>query len=309
MKYAQPSSGFCTASYQDWGMWRTHPAVRRAQLFDLAVTRSTFDGWCTPPVTVRLYQRREAEKAGSAVAVLLPDPTMAPRVFDGARFSGEDVTVLINGVEKVDETTVGEIGSCLLSGPDWRLDDAVSTLSSAGSGIGFHAGHEDGFIVQLAGKRRWRVWHRDVLDDTYLHFLLGKGNNEYEVVPERPNSRPLIDTTLEPGDALYIPAMFPHEGITLEESISFSFAWRGFSPFTLLRRYFGSEILESLESAAATNTNYFAMLPDPPLPDVSIPDFLTASVAALVDVSQELGLSLDELRSRLRWRLSSEGRV
>ena len=257
---------------------------------------------------VRLYQRREAMKAGSAVAVHLPTPELAPRVFEQAAAHGEDVTVLINHVERVAEEFCDQVRAQLPAGPAWRSDDVVSTLSAPQSGIGFHAGHEDGFVVQLAGSRRWRVWHRCVLKSNYLRFLLGEGLNEYEVVPERPESAPLIDTELRPGDILYIPAEFPHEGITLEESISMSIAWRGFSPFTLIRRYYGTEVLSEMEQRAKVNMHYFDLLPDPP-PELSdIPSYLVARVCERVDIA-EIGLNEKALCARIERRYASLGTI
>jgi 50S ribosomal protein L16 3-hydroxylase len=44
----------------------------------------------------------------------------------------------------------------------------------------------------------------------------------------------IIDTELLPGDILYIPPGFPHEGVTLEESMSFSVGFRAKSACDML---------------------------------------------------------------------------
>ena len=50
----------------------------------------------------------------------------------------------------------------------------------------------------------------------------------------QPKTSPLLDVILNPGDVLYVPPFFPHEGVTQEESISIAFAWKGITYFHLL---------------------------------------------------------------------------
>jgi 50S ribosomal protein L16 3-hydroxylase len=45
---------------------------------------------------------------------------------------------------------------------------------------------------------------------------------------------PIIDVELLPGDILYIPPGFPHDGVTLEESMSFSVGFRAKSACDML---------------------------------------------------------------------------
>src|SRR5664279_980535 len=41
--------------------------------------------------------------------------------------------------------------------PDARLDDAMLSIASDGGGVGPHVDSYDVFLLQLAGRRRWRV--------------------------------------------------------------------------------------------------------------------------------------------------------
>ncbi len=286
--------------------WRRWPVVLQRAVPEQLVDEGRYRSWCRVPVETRLYQLRENDKAGSAIALDLPEPEYAPVIFDRARQTGDEVTVLLNGVEKVEPDFLARVKGLLPAGPDWRSDDLVSTWSTVNSGIGFHAGHEDGYVVQCQGARRWRVWDKTTLSGAYLRFLMGEGTDEYAVVPERPTkTAPIIDVTLEPGDALYIPANFPHEGVTTRESISLSVAWRGFSAFTLLRRFYGNDVLSSMTELARVDRNWFELLADPPVA-ADVVAHLVAEAAAVVDLDA-LGVTGPELRRRMTKRLVVTG--
>jgi 50S ribosomal protein L16 3-hydroxylase len=82
----------------------------------------------------------------------------------------------------------------------------------------------DVFICQGSGRRHWRVGdvgnHRQfAAHPALLH------TDPFE---------PIIDTELLPGDILYIPPGFPHDGVTLEESMSFSVGFRAKSACDML---------------------------------------------------------------------------
>jgi hypothetical protein len=81
----------------------------------------------------------------------------APMVFSRLAESSFRFTVLMNHLEHIDKNLL-DIRSSLKVPYAWRVDDLVVTYSSIGSGIGYHAGHEDAFIVQASGQRRWQVW-------------------------------------------------------------------------------------------------------------------------------------------------------
>jgi 50S ribosomal protein L16 3-hydroxylase len=85
--------------------------------------------------------------------------------------------------------------------PDARLDDLMLSYASDGGGVGPHIDSYDVFLIQVAGRRRWR-WGRceaPVLrDDVPLKMLT-------HFMPEH-------DATLEAGDLLYLPPGWAHEG-------------------------------------------------------------------------------------------------
>ncbi len=100
--------------------------------------------------------------------------------------------------------------------PNWRLDDLMVSFAAEGGSVGPHIDHYDVFICQGSGKRHWRVGDRGHLKEFAAHEAL------LHVEP----FEPMIDVILNPGDILYIPPGFPHEGIGLEPSMSFSVGFR-----------------------------------------------------------------------------------
>ena len=103
--------------------------------------------------------------------------------------------------------------------PRWRFDDVMTSFATTGGGVGPHIDAYDTFICQGSGRRHWRV---------------GKAGNHKEFVahPSLLHTEAfeaIIDVELKPGDILYIPPGFPHEGVALEPSMSFSVGYRASS--------------------------------------------------------------------------------
>jgi 50S ribosomal protein L16 3-hydroxylase len=89
--------------------------------------------------------------------------------------------------------------------PDARLDDMMLSYASDGGGVGPHIDAYDVFLLQMSGQRRWRfapcarpVWR----DDVPLKMLAR--------MPARARS-----CVLGPGDMLYLPPGWAHEGTGL----------------------------------------------------------------------------------------------
>lgn len=108
--------------------------------------------------------------------------------------------------------------------PHWRLDDLMASFATEGGGVGPHIDNYDVFICQGVGKRHWRVGDRGQHTEVIAHEAL------LHVEP----FDAIIDVELETGDILYIPPGFPHEGVALEPSMSFSVGFRANSAISLL---------------------------------------------------------------------------
>ncbi|MBK0015517.1 cupin domain-containing protein [Kosakonia cowanii] len=101
--------------------------------------------------------------------------------------------------------------------PAWRFDDLMISYSVPGGGVGPHIDQYDVFIIQGMGSRRWRVGDKLPMRQFCPHPAL------LHVDP----FQPIIDEDLEPGDILYIPPGFPHDGFTHETAFNYSIGFRG----------------------------------------------------------------------------------
>ncbi|MEZ9175586.1 cupin domain-containing protein [Vibrio kanaloae] len=102
--------------------------------------------------------------------------------------------------------------------PNWLFDDLMICYSAPEGGVGPHIDQYDVFIIQGQGKRQWKVGAKDI--GQYTESVQASALRQIE------GFEPIIDETLEPGDILYIPPGFPHEGNTLEPSMSYSIGYR-----------------------------------------------------------------------------------
>ena len=100
--------------------------------------------------------------------------------------------------------------------PNWRLDDLMISYSLPDGGVGPHTDQYDVFIIQGMGRRRWRVGERADLKICRPHPDLLQVE-EFESI---------IDVEMLPGDILYIPPGFPHDGYAIEPSLNYSVGFR-----------------------------------------------------------------------------------
>lgn len=108
--------------------------------------------------------------------------------------------------------------------PDWRIDDLMVSFAPEKGGVGPHVDQYDVFIIQGQGRRQWQVGKPEGLETILPHPELKQVKGFI----------PILDLVLEPGDMIYIPAGFPHEGISLEPSLSYSVGFRAPSQAELL---------------------------------------------------------------------------
>jgi 50S ribosomal protein L16 3-hydroxylase len=99
--------------------------------------------------------------------------------------------------------------------PEARLDDLMVSWASDGGGVGPHIDAYDVFLIQLQGRRRWRVGR--VADDAFVEGLPLKILRRFE---------PEFEWLLEPGDMLYLPPLWGHDGVAEGECLSASVGFR-----------------------------------------------------------------------------------
>jgi 50S ribosomal protein L16 3-hydroxylase len=88
--------------------------------------------------------------------------------------------------------------------PDARLDDLMLSYASDGGGVGPHIDAYDVFLMQVHGRRRWRIGRvaqPRLRDDVPLKMLV-RFDAEH-------------DWLLEAGDMLYLPPGWAHDGIAV----------------------------------------------------------------------------------------------
>ena len=99
--------------------------------------------------------------------------------------------------------------------PDARLDDLMISFAGDGGGVGPHFDSYDVFLLQAQGERRWRIGaQRDLsLVDGVPLKILRRFEPEQEFV-------------LQPGDMLYLPPHYAHDGVALGECMTCSIGFR-----------------------------------------------------------------------------------
>jgi len=111
--------------------------------------------------------------------------------------------------------------------PHWRLDDLMASFATPGGSVGPHIDNYDTFICQGSGSRHWRVGD----NGNHVEFAAHEALLHVEAFDA------IIDEELNTGDILYIPPGFPHEGISLDASMSFSVGFRANSAVSLLSAF------------------------------------------------------------------------
>lgn len=124
-------------------------------------------------------------------------------------------SLLIQGVDHWDEHVNALLNEFRFM-PNWRIDDVMVSFATPGGGVGPHVDNYDVFIIQGSGKRHWQVGSNETLTEVIAN----------EALLHVEAFEPIIDVHLEAGDLLYIPPGFPHQGIAIEPSMSFSIGFR-----------------------------------------------------------------------------------
>ena len=123
--------------------------------------------------------------------------------------------------------------------PDARLDDLMISYASDAGGVGPHFDSYDVFLLQVQGRRRWRIGRMTdatLQPDVPLKILA--------------NFKPEQEFVLEPGDMLYLPPRWAHDGVAEGECMTCSIGFRAPNDAELVR-----EILQrTLETDTSEDT-------------------------------------------------------
>ncbi|MCO1460976.1 cupin domain-containing protein [Burkholderia multivorans] len=180
--------------------------------------------------------------------------------------------------------------------PDARLDDLMISYATNGGGVGPHFDSYDVFLLQVEGRRRWRIGAQQDLS-------LQPG------VPLKilANFEPTDEWVLEPGDMLYLPPHIAHDGVAEGECMTCSIGFRAPSAGEL-----GAQFLYYLaERGGLRDSGADDLYRDPKQPAVAapaeLPPAMVARVAEIVDairwrkrdVAEFLGCYLSEPKSNV----------
>jgi 50S ribosomal protein L16 3-hydroxylase len=123
-------------------------------------------------------------------------------------------TVLVQGVDLHDEAVHALLQQFRFV-PQARLDDLMISYASDGGGVGPHFDSYDVFLLQAHGRRCWRIGRQKnfALRDGLPLKILEQFEPEEEYV-------------LEPGDMLYLPPRWAHDGIAEGECMTYSIGFR-----------------------------------------------------------------------------------
>jgi 50S ribosomal protein L16 3-hydroxylase len=99
--------------------------------------------------------------------------------------------------------------------PDARLDDLMVSYATDGGGVGPHFDSYDVFLLQAQGKRRWRISAQK--DLSLVEGLPLKILSNFQAEQE---------FVLEPGDMLYLPPHYAHDGVAEGECQTYSIGFR-----------------------------------------------------------------------------------
>jgi 50S ribosomal protein L16 3-hydroxylase len=178
-------------------------------------------------------ESRLVEQRGEAWHVRqgpLPRRALPPLSRDGW-------TLLVQGLD-LHNDAAHELLSRFRFVPDARLDDLMLSYATHGGGVGPHFDSYDVFLIQVHGARRWRVGRgRDLTlrDDVPLKILA--------------NFEPEHEWLLEPGDMLYLPPRWAHDGVADGECMTCSVGFRAASAQELAHDVL-QRLLEGLEEPA-----------------------------------------------------------
>ena len=99
--------------------------------------------------------------------------------------------------------------------PFARLDDLMVSFSPTGGGIGPHVDSYDVFLLQGQGSKRWQISAQqdlELIEDNPLKILR--------------DFRPEQEWVLEPGDMLYLPPNYAHNGVAVNNGMTYSIGFR-----------------------------------------------------------------------------------
>ncbi|MFZ6774260.1 JmjC domain-containing protein [Undibacterium sp. SXout7W] len=182
----------------------------------------------------------------------------------------KDWTLLVQGVN-LHNDDANELLKQFRFVPDARLDDLMISYAVDGGGVGPHFDSYDVFLLQAHGQRRWQIGAQKNLSliEGMPLKILSHFESDQEFI-------------LEPGDMLYLPPQYAHDGVAIGECMTYSIGFRAPS-FQELGESFMNFMSESIDLPGR----------------YSDPDLKTTTKPA--EISTELLTTLSEQIAKIRF--------
>lgn len=186
------------------------------------VIRQAIPGFSAPLERAELFDLAAQDEVQSRLVIQTPEVAAAPWRLKQGPFARKALpalkkpgwTLLVQSVD-VHDARVRDLRDQFRFVPDARLDDVMVSYASDGGGVGPHFDSYDVFLLQAHGQRRWRIGRQKNLDlqpDMPLKILA--------------NFEPEQEFVLNPGDMLYLPPRYAHDGVALGECMTYSIGFR-----------------------------------------------------------------------------------
>jgi 50S ribosomal protein L16 3-hydroxylase len=160
---------------------------------------------CTEEVQARLVTQRQGKFA-------LKQAPLDPEDID--KLGKTKWTVLVQGVNHYLPEAAALLKHFSFI-PHARLDDLMVSYAPKGGGVGPHFDSYDVFLLQGSGHRRWQISaqaDRNLIPGAPLRIL-----RDFRVEQE---------WVLEPGDMLYLPPHYAHNGVAEDDCMTYSIGFR-----------------------------------------------------------------------------------
>lgn len=155
--------------------------------------------------------------------------------------------------------------------PYARLDDLMVSYATDTGGVGPHFDNYDVFLIQGMGSRRWHIGKqkdKTLIDDLPIRIIQ--------------DFRPTQEWLLNPGDMLYLPPQWAHDGVAVGECMTFSVGFRAPTAQEL-----GEQFLSYLQERLSLPGRYSD-------PDLKKPRHAAEIGAAMID-------QVETILSTIRW--------
>ncbi len=251
------------------------------------LVRQAFPGFAPPLTRTQLFDLAQSDNVESRMVVQGAGPKgwqmkrgpFARRALPALGRPGW--TLLVQGVDLHDDA-VHQLMQQFRFVPDARLDDLMISYATDQGGVGPHFDSYDVFLLQAQGRRRWRIGRQKDLtlqEDVPLKILA--------------HFEPQQEFVLEPGDMLYLPPRYAHDGIAEGECQTYSIGFRSPARGELARELI-QRLAEDAEDAAGA-----ALYRDPRQDAVPSPGAIPEAMAGFAREAVEAALKDPHAVSRV----------